>query len=82
MIAGLVNIFLASSALQFAISVIGVLVFTGLTAWDTQNIKEAYAESYGEETNTKMALMGALSLYLNFINLFMMLLRLFGSSRD
>ena len=81
-IAGLVNIFLASSALQFAISVIGVLVFTGLTAWDTQNIKEAYAESYGEETNTKMALMGALSLYLNFINLFMMLLRLFGSSRD
>jgi FtsH-binding integral membrane protein len=81
-IAGLVNIFLQSSALQFAVSVIGVVVFTGLTAWDTQNIKEAYSESYGEESNSKMAVMGALSLYLNFINLFMMLLRLMGNQRN
>jgi hypothetical protein len=77
-IAGFVNVFVGSSALQFAISVIGVLVFTGLTAYDTQNIKEMYAESAGVEANHKLALMGALSLYLNFINLFMMLLQLFG----
>jgi len=77
-IAGFVNIFVGSSALQFAISVIGVLVFTGLTAYDTQNIKEMYTESAGAEANHKLAVMGALSLYLNFINLFMMLLQLFG----
>jgi len=77
-IASLVNIFVGSSALQFAISVIGVLVFTGLTAYDTQRIKEEYAEHYGHETNTKMAIMGALSLYLNFINLFQMLMQLMG----
>lgn len=77
-IAGLVNIFLASSALQFAISVIGVIVFTGLTAWDTQRIKEQYAEGWGAEANGKLAVMGALSLYLNFINLFTMLLQLLG----
>ena len=78
-IASLVNIFIGSSALQFAISVIGVLVFTGLTAWDTQRIKEEYNELAGSETMTKIAIMGALSLYLNFINLFMMLLQLFGN---
>ncbi|WP_029008308.1 Bax inhibitor-1/YccA family protein [Azospirillum halopraeferens] len=77
-IASLVNIFVGSSALQFAISVIGVIVFTGLTAYDTQNIKESYAEHYGEEANTKLAVMGALSLYLNFINLFQMLMQLMG----
>lgn len=77
-IAGLVNIFIGSSALQFAISVIGVLVFTGLTAYDTQNIKEAYAEHQGTEANGKLAVMGALSLYLNFINMFQMLLQLMG----
>lgn len=77
-LAGLVNIFLASSALQFAISVIGVVVFVGLTAWDTQRIKEEYAEHYGHEANTKLAVMGALSLYLNFINLFQMLMSLMG----
>src|SRR3954468_6940603 len=77
-IAGLVNLFLASSALQFAISVIGVLVFTGLTAYDTQRLKEEYNEGYGSESLGKMALMGALSLYLDFINLFTMLLQLFG----
>ncbi|MBI1208000.1 MAG: BAX inhibitor (BI)-1/YccA family protein [Azospirillum sp.] len=81
-IASLVNMFIGSSALQFAVSVIGVLVFTGLTAYDTQNIKEMYAESHGVETNQKLAVMGALSLYLNFINLFLMLLQLFGQSRD
>ena len=78
-IASLVNLFLASSALHFAISVIGVLIFVGLTAYDTQKIKEMYAESDGTETMGKKAVMGALRLYLDFINLFLMLLRLFGS---
>jgi len=81
-IAGLVNIFIGSSALQFAISVIGVVIFTGLTAYDTQNIKESYAEHYGHEANTKLAVMGALSLYLNFINLFQMLLHLMGQREE
>lgn len=81
-IASLVNLFLGSSALQFAISVIGVLVFTGLTAWDTQRLKEEYVESMGQELIAKNAILGALSLYLNFINLFMMLLQLFGQNRE
>ncbi len=81
-IASLVNLFLGSSALQFAVSVIGVLVFTGLTAWDTQRLKEEYVESLSGELATKQAIMGALSLYLNFINLFMMLLQLFGQNRE
>ena len=78
-IAMIVNLFIGSSALQFAISVIGVLVFTGLTAYDSQRIKEEYSELAGHEMLSKMAIMGALSLYLNFINLFMMLLHLFGN---
>lgn len=82
MIAGLVNIFLASSALHFAISVIGVVVFTGLTAWDTQRIKDSFSEHYGHEANTKMAVMGALTLYLNFVNLFQMLLQLMGTREE
>ncbi|WP_207484781.1 Bax inhibitor-1/YccA family protein [Arenibaculum pallidiluteum] len=77
-IAGLVNIFVGSSALQFAISVIGVLVFTGLTAFDVQRIKETFDENWGVESNNKLAIFGALSLYLNFINLFTSLLNLFG----
>jgi hypothetical protein len=81
-IAGLVNIFVQSSALQFAISVIGVLVFVGLTAYDTQRIKEEYYEGHDHETTSKMALMGALSLYLNFVNLFMMLMNLFGQREE
>ena len=81
-IASLVNIFIGSSALQFAISVIGVVVFTGLTAYDTQRIKEEYAEHYGQDTNTKLAVMGALSLYLNFINLFQMLMQLMGQREE
>jgi uncharacterized protein len=80
-IASLVNIFLASSALQFAVSVIGVLVFTGLTAWDTQRLKNEYLGSLqvGGELVAKGAIMGALSLYLNFINLFVSLLQLMGN---
>jgi hypothetical protein len=78
-IAALVNIFLQSSALQFAVSVIGVLVFSGLTAYDTQRIKESYSASYDGSTLTKGAVMGALTLYLDFINLFTSLLSLFGN---
>ncbi len=78
-IASIVNIFLASSALMFAISVIGVLVFVGLTAYDTQNIKNMYAESDSSAVSSKKAIMGALRLYLDFINLFIMLLHLFGN---
>jgi uncharacterized protein len=81
-IASIVNIFIGSTGLQFAISVIGVVVFTGLTAWDMQRIKEMYDEGMGSEANGKLAVMGALSLYLNFINLFMMLLQLFGQQRN
>lgn len=80
-IAMLVNIFLASSALNFAISVIGVLVFAGLTAWDTQKIKEMYSASDDGSVAGRKAVMGALSLYLDFINLFLMLLRLVGDRR-
>ena len=78
-IASVVNIFLASSALMFAISVIGVLVFVGLTAYDTQNIKNMYAQSDSSAVTSKKAIMGALRLYLDFINLFLMLLHLFGN---
>jgi len=81
-IAGLVNLFIQSTALQFAISVIGVLVFVGLTAYDTQKIKEWYVASDDGATMGKKAIFGALSLYLDFINLFLMLLRLFGSNRS
>lgn len=81
-IASIVNIFLASSMLDFAISAIGVLVFVGLTAYDTQKVKESYDEGLGTEVLHKTAVMGALSLYLDFINLFLMLLRLFGQQRD
>jgi FtsH-binding integral membrane protein len=81
-LASLVNIFIDSSALQFAISVIGVLVFIGLTAWDTQRIKEIYLASDPSDVLTKKALMGALALYLDFINLFVLLLQLTGQRRD
>ncbi len=80
-IASVVNMFLQSSAMQFVISVIGVLIFVGLTAYDTQKIKNMYSEIDGSETATKKAIMGALTLYLDFINLFLMLLRLFGERR-
>jgi len=80
-LAGLVNIFVQSSALHFAISVIGVIVFVGLTAYDTQNIKNEYSEHHDGETSGKLAIMGALRLYLDFINLFIMLLQLLGNRR-
>jgi uncharacterized protein len=81
-IAGLVNLFIGSSAIQFAISVIGIFVFVGLTAYDTQRIKEMYFEGDGEVIAGKKAIMGALQLYLDFINLFLLLLQFFGSRRD
>jgi len=81
-VASLVNIWLASPGLSFAVSAIGVLIFAGLTAYDTQNIKNTYLQmraAEGEAYLGKAAIMGALSLYLNFINMFMMLLQLFGN---
>lgn len=78
-LASIVNIFLASSALHFVISVVGVLVFVGLTAYDTQAIKSVYSETDSGATQEKKAIMGALRLYLDFINLFIMLLSLFGN---
>jgi uncharacterized protein len=81
-IASLVNMFIGSTALQFAVTVIGVLVFAGLTAWDTQRIREMYVEYDTGEVAGKKAIMGALRLYLDFINLFLMLLQLFGQRRD
>lgn len=77
-IASLVNLFLGSTALQFAISVIGIAVFVGLTAWDTQTIKEQYAENFDAESQQKLAVFGAFSLYLNFINIFQLLLNFTG----
>jgi FtsH-binding integral membrane protein len=80
-IAALVNMFLASSALQLAISVIGVIIFVGLTAYDTQRIKEIYLESDNSVVAGKKAIMGALALYLDFLNLFILLLQLTGDRR-
>ena len=80
-IASLVNIFLKSSMMYFVISILGVLIFVGLTAYDTQKIKNMYAASDSGEIIGKKAVMGALTLYLDFINLFIMLLRLFGQRR-
>ena len=77
-IASIVNLFLGSSALEFAISGIGVLVFAGFTAYDTQSIREMYDVSDDGEVSGKKAVFGALSLYLDFVNLFMLLLHLFG----
>jgi hypothetical protein len=78
-IASIVNFFLQSSMMMWMISVIGVLVFVGLTAYDTQKIKNNYLESDGREVMGKKAIMGALTLYLDFINLFLMMLHLFGN---
>ncbi len=84
-IAGLVNIFFQSSALQFAISIIGVVVFTGLTAYDTQRIKASYVQyayAEGPDAAAKRSVYDALALYLNFINLFMLLLQLLGNRNN
>ncbi len=78
-LASLVNIFLHSSPLGWVISILGVLIFTGLTAYDTQKIKEMYFEGDDVAVLGRKAIMGALSLYLDFINLFLMLLRIFGN---
>ena len=80
-IASIVNIFMQSSMMYFVISILGVLIFVGLTAYDTQKIKNMYMVSDSGEIMGKKAVMGALTLYLDFINLFIMLLRLFGQRR-
>jgi len=82
LIASLANLFIQSSAVHFAVSVIGVIAFTGLAAWDTQRLKESYAYGHGSaEANAKITVVGALSLYMNFVNLFNMLLNLMGDRR-
>ena len=80
-ICSVVNIFLKSSGMEWIISLAGVVIFVGLTAWDTQQIK-AMAQQTPMESTSKLATLGALSLYLDFINLFLYLLRVFGNSRD
>ena len=82
-IASIVNIFWANSTMEWVISILGVLIFTGLTAWDTQQIKRMAAANLDPQLADKLATMGALNLYLDFINLFLFLLRIFGGgSRD
>jgi FtsH-binding integral membrane protein len=82
-IASLVNIFLRSDAVYFVVTYIGVIVFVGLTAYDTQKIKAMGAEAgSGEEAAGKIAVLGALALYLDFVNLFFLMLRLVGRQRD
>jgi FtsH-binding integral membrane protein len=81
-IASIVNVIWPSGPLGFAISIVGVVIFLGLTAWDTQKIKESFDAGMDEGLKTKGAVMGALSLYLDFLNLFLMLLRLFGQQRN
>ena len=81
-LAMVVNIFLKSSMMDFVICAAGVLIYTGLTAYSTQELKETYQSSAGDEANSKMAIMGALSLYMNFIMLFQFILRLMGGNRE
>ena len=81
-LASLVNLFVGSSALQFALSVVGVVVFTCLAAWDTQRLKTMFMENRGVAGTGNMAIMGALMLYLDFVNLFISLLQLVGVRRD
>jgi uncharacterized protein len=81
-IASLLNLFVGSSMLQLVFSIAGILVFTALTAWDTQRLKSEYLAYAGTERAEKLAVMGALSLYLNLINLFQLLLSLFGQRED
>ena len=83
LVASLLNTFLVqSSAFDMVISIVGVLLFAGLTAYDTQKIKSMYDEVAGTDMQGRVVIMGALSLYLDFINMFLFILRLFGSSRD
>ena len=81
LVAMVINMFLQSSALSFAVSAIGVLIFAGLTAYDTQKIKEMYFEGDASDVAGRKAIMGALRLYLDFINLFMFLLQFMGDRR-
>lgn len=81
-IAIVVNIFLKSSGLEWVISIVGVLLFTGLTAWDTQTVKRLAAANLDPQMSDKLATMGAMNLYLDFINLFLFILRFFGGGRD
>ena len=81
-IAIIVNIFLKSSALGWIISIVGVLLFVGLTAWDTQQMKRVAAANLDPALADKLATMGALNLYLDFINLFLFLLQIFGGNRN
>jgi uncharacterized protein len=82
LVASLVNMFLQSSGLHFALSVVGVLIFVGLTAWDTQRLKAMYFQMSGNgEALAKVSIMGALSLYMDFINIFLYLLRFMGDRR-
>lgn len=81
-IASVANIFMRSSALSFVTSVIGVVIFTGLTAWDAQLIKSLYFEGESEEASEKKSIIGALRLYLDFINMFLYLLRFLGNRRN
>ena len=81
-VVSIVNIFMHSGMLDWIISLVGVAVFIGLTAWDTQKIKQMAAETVGEENVSKVATIGALELYLDFINLFLYLLRIFGGNRN
>ncbi|MDD3371408.1 MAG: Bax inhibitor-1/YccA family protein [Alphaproteobacteria bacterium] len=80
-IASVVNLFLMAPMLQWVVSIVGVFVFSGLTAWDVQRIKHTYTESFGTEANEKMAVFSALSLYLNFVNAFQFMLSLMGARR-
>ena len=80
-VVSLINIFLQSPAIEFATSFIGVAIFMGLTAWDTQRLKAMYYASGGGEMGQKSAIMGAFTLYLDFVNLFLYLLRFFGDRR-
>jgi FtsH-binding integral membrane protein len=82
MIASLINIFVGSGTLSFVISLFGVVIFAGLTAWDTQRLKEEYDLVAGTEMAGKASVMGALTLYLNFINMFQFILSLLGQRDD
>jgi uncharacterized protein len=81
-LASLVNMFFPSGTMSFIISAAGVLIFSGLIAYDTQKIKEQYAEAYGSDVAEKMAIFGALSLYLDFVNLFQFLMMFMGQDRE
>ena len=81
-IAMIVNVFMQSPALYYAVSVMGIVVFVGLTAWDTYKIRDMYEEGDADNRMTSKAIYGALMLYLDFVNLFLMLLRFFGQRRD